>query len=82
MFCVLFFLLAFIFTVEPLRNGHLGGQKKVTVVERFEKKVNVWSVRQKKWPLFRGGPFSGGSNVVRNSAISSSGSRELTDDLT
>ena len=27
----------FSFTVEPLRNGHLGGQKKVTVVERFEK---------------------------------------------
>ena len=63
MFCV-FLLFPFSFTVEPLLNGHLGGQKEVTVVERFEKGSMYGRVRQKKWPLFRGGPFSGGSTVV------------------
>ena len=81
MFCV-FLLFAFSFTVEPLRNGHLGGQKKVTVVERFEKGSMYGRVRQKKWPLFRGGSFSGGSTVVTTFNYFFFGQPQLTDDLT
>ena len=57
-------------------------EKKGAVVERKGQSMECPPPPQKKWPLFRGGPFSGRSNVVRNSAISSSGSRELTDHLT
>ena len=42
------------FTVEPLYNGHLGDRRKWPL-ERSWNKSDVWNVRQKKWPLYRGG---------------------------
>jgi len=37
-------------TVEPLHNGHLRDRKKCRSEEVLTR-VNVWTVRQKNWPL-------------------------------
>ena len=47
-------------TVERPYNGHLGGRRKWALqrdgrCREVETRVNVWTVRPKKWPLWRGG---------------------------
>ena len=56
-------------TVEPLYNGHLGNRRKSPLLRvdrcrEVEKRVDVWTVHQKRERWFREVAVSGGSTVV------------------